>query len=156
MIAIPTTRISAICQIRRYRSVLAHARVYQLMGLLYIHRLRYPFGQEDGKATHLSNTILRELEQVNSMTGKPLCYVTMPFIAAATEIVDPAKKIEALELVDTNVKSFPPRDENEGQEYALVFLDGKGRISRVMLVRLRLAPCFVLLPTPKHEQNLQP
>ncbi|KAH8800654.1 fungal-specific transcription factor domain-containing protein [Xylogone sp. PMI_703] len=88
--------------------ILAHARVYQWMGLLYIHRLRYPMGSEDGKASYLSTAILKELEQVHTMTGKPLCYVTIPFIAAAAEVTHPSKRIEALDLVETNVEFFAP------------------------------------------------
>ncbi|KAH8803496.1 hypothetical protein F5884DRAFT_739917 [Xylogone sp. PMI_703] len=88
--------------------ILAHARVYQWMGLLYVHRLRHPMGSEDGKANYLSTSILKELEQVHTMTGKPLCYVTIPFIAAAAEVTHPSKRIEALDLVETNVEFFAP------------------------------------------------
>lgn len=69
--------------------ILAQARVYRLLGLLLIHRLRYPFGQKDREAQLWSQDIINELELANQLCkNRPVHCVTMPFLAAAVEITE--------------------------------------------------------------------
>ncbi|KAE9966717.1 hypothetical protein BLS_006852 [Venturia inaequalis] len=70
-------------------NLLAQAKVYRLAGLLVGHRLRYKFGEEDGKADVLSKEIMMELDLARRITKQPTRCVTIPFIAAAVEIRDP-------------------------------------------------------------------
>lgn len=71
------------------------AKVYRLVALLIIHRLRYPFGVEDEAAIQLANGIFRELAffarsaEMDS-TALP---VVFPLIVAMLEVEGPGEEI---------------------------------------------------------------
>jgi hypothetical protein len=89
--------------------ILAQARVYRLLALLLIHRLRNPFGQNDREAEHWSQDIINELEFANKLcNNRPVHCVSMPFLAAAVEVTEPAMRVKMLELVDTYIDSYGP------------------------------------------------
>lgn len=89
-------------------NLLAQAKVYRLAGLLVGHRLRYKFGEEDGKADVLSKEIMMELDLARRITKQPTRCVTIPFIAAAVEIRDPTARMKAYHNVDRFVDHFTP------------------------------------------------
>lgn len=89
--------------------ILAQARIYRLLALLLIHRLRNSFGQNDREAEHWSQDIINELEFSNRLCNSiPVHCVTMPFLAAAVEVTEPATRVKMLELVDTYVDCYGP------------------------------------------------
>lgn len=89
--------------------ILTQARIYRLLALLLIHRLRNSFGQNDGEAERWSQDIINELEFSNRLcNNRPVHCVTMPFLAAAVEVTEPATRIKMLELVDTYVDCYGP------------------------------------------------
>ncbi|KAL7907460.1 hypothetical protein GGI35DRAFT_89360 [Trichoderma velutinum] len=89
-------------------NLLAQARVYRLAALLIIHRLRYPFGQQDGQANIWSNEIMKEFELADWATKQTTRCVTMPYIVAAIEIQSFGSRLKALENVDKYVDKFTP------------------------------------------------
>lgn len=89
-------------------NLLAQAKVYRLAGLLVGHRLRYKFGEEDGKADILSKEIMMELELARRITKQPTRCVTIPFIVAAVEIRDPVARTNVYHNVDKFVDHFTP------------------------------------------------
>ncbi|UKZ50471.1 hypothetical protein TrVGV298_004734 [Trichoderma virens] len=80
-------------------NLLAQAKVYRLAALLVIHRLRYPFGQQDGQANVWANEIMKEFELADWATKQATRCVTMPYIVAAVEIQDFSLRVRALENV---------------------------------------------------------
>ena len=69
---------------------LAHTHAHKTMLLLFIHRLRHTFGDEDALAAHLADSILSTLELTRAATGGRLPMCAVPFVLAAVE----AKSIE--------------------------------------------------------------
>lgn len=75
--------------------MVTQAKVYCLAALLIIHRLRYPFGVEDGPATYLANSIFSEISYfarsaARDATALP---VVFPLIVAMLEIEGPGEEI---------------------------------------------------------------
>jgi hypothetical protein len=64
------------------------ARVSKTMILLFIHRLRFAFGESDASdilAKFMADSILSDMELARSITGQRLRYVSLPFIVAGIE-----------------------------------------------------------------------
>lgn len=65
--------------------------------LLIIHRLRYPYGVQDGAAAALSALIIGQVETALLITGKvPIC-VDLPLIVACIEIDDDLERCQTLQ-----------------------------------------------------------
>lgn len=88
--------------------LLAQARSYRLAALLVGHRLRCVFGEQDGQADIWANEIMTELRLARWLTGRSTRCVTLPFVAAAIELRDPAARVKALRDVDEYVDRFTP------------------------------------------------
>jgi len=88
--------------------LLAQARAYRLAALLLVHRLRYPFGQENGQADIWSHEIMLELELAKRISKQPVRFVTLPFIVAAIEVRDPTERENTKRNVDGYVDQFTP------------------------------------------------
>ncbi|KAJ5832261.1 hypothetical protein N7474_000572 [Penicillium riverlandense] len=75
--------------------MVAQAKVYCLAALLIIHRLRCPFGVEDGPATDLANSIISELSYFARAAAKDATAlpVVFPLIVAMLEIEGPGEEI---------------------------------------------------------------
>lgn len=75
--------------------MVAQAKVYCLAALLIIHRLRYPFGVEDGPATDLANNIISDLSYFARSASKDATAlpVIFPLIVAMLEIDGPGEEI---------------------------------------------------------------
>lgn len=74
--------------------MVTQAKVYCLAALLIIHRLRYPFGIEDGPATDLANSIISELLYFAQSAAKDAAAlpVVFPLLVAMLEIEGPGRK----------------------------------------------------------------
>ncbi len=86
--------------------LLAQARVYRLAALLVGHRLRHRFGDQDGQAAIWAREIMVELQLTHRITNRSAHCVTLPFVAAAIEMRDPADRRRALQDVDVYVDRF--------------------------------------------------
>jgi hypothetical protein len=66
--------------------MLSQSKVLRLTGLLILHRLRYAYGHQDGRAGAMANAILSELETVLRLTGRSVPFAEMPHLAASFEV----------------------------------------------------------------------
>ncbi|EHK24165.1 uncharacterized protein TRIVIDRAFT_149124 [Trichoderma virens Gv29-8] len=98
-------------------NLLAQAKVYRLAALLVIHRLRYPFGQQDGQANVWANEIMKEFELADWATKQATRCVTMPYIVAAVEIQDFSLRVRALENVTKYVDKFTPTVQRSARQF---------------------------------------
>jgi hypothetical protein len=89
-------------------NLLAQAKAYRLGALLVSHRLRYPFGQEDGQADVWSKEVMMELDLAQRVTKRSMRFVTLPFMVAAVEIRDASLRIKTLQHVDDYVDHYAP------------------------------------------------
>lgn len=89
-------------------NLLAQAKVYRLGALLMVHRLRYPFGQEDMQAQSWSREVLMELRLAKQVTNRAMRFVTLPFIVAAVEVRDEDLRLRTLGQVVDCVDQFSP------------------------------------------------
>lgn len=89
-------------------NLLAQAKVYRLGALLMVHRLRYPFGQEDMQAQSWSKEVLMELSLAKKVTKRAMRFVTLPFIVAAVEVQDEDLRLKTLGQVIDCVDQFSP------------------------------------------------
>jgi len=103
--------------------IVTQATVYQTAVLLFIHRLRFPFGVEDEMATSMAASILDDVRSLYHAPGHrgseagrdqnsiPFEYrMGLPFLIAAAELQDGIQRTQALELLDWVVwKRMYPR-----------------------------------------------
>lgn len=88
--------------------LLAQAKSYRLGALLLVHRLRFPFGQEDARAEIWSKEVMMELDMAKQVTKRSTRFVTLPFIIAAVEVRDESLRSKTLQHVDDWVDHFAP------------------------------------------------
>ncbi|KAH8890688.1 hypothetical protein GQ53DRAFT_782374 [Thozetella sp. PMI_491] len=89
-------------------SLLSQAKAYRLGALLVSHRLRYPFGREDGQADAWSKEVMMELNLAQRITKRSMRFVTLPFMIAAVEVRDASLRIKVLRQVDDYVDHYAP------------------------------------------------
>lgn len=99
----------ATCSVVEASNVLTRTRVHNLAIQLYMHRLRYPFGEEDSKAQTLASNIFSDLDLTTATTKQPLEWVTLPFLLASIEANDPGKRSKVLVDLDKYVDSISPK-----------------------------------------------
>lgn len=93
-------------------NLLAQAKAYRLGALLMVHRLRFPFGQEDARAEIWSKEVLMELQMAKLVTNMQMRFVTLPFIVAAVEVQEKSLRVKTLQQVDDCVDRFAPSMQN--------------------------------------------
>lgn len=72
--------------------LLTRTRIHKTAIILYVHRIRYPFGEEDVTAKALAMSILSDLDLATATTKQAPEWVTMPFLLAAIEVCEPSKR----------------------------------------------------------------
>lgn len=83
-----TTRFGAI----EVAHMLCQAQVMRLAALLVTHRLRYPFGVNDGPAQVLSMTILTQLEMTLAATKQPVRCIDLALLVACLELKETGRQ----------------------------------------------------------------
>lgn len=78
-------------------SMLSQAKIFRLAALLIIHRLRYPFGEQDREASVLSWAIISEFDTALQFTRRSVPCTMLAYLAACFEIMDPHAQNIALE-----------------------------------------------------------
>ncbi|KAL4901433.1 hypothetical protein BDW74DRAFT_187670 [Aspergillus multicolor] len=68
------------------------ANIHRQLGLLVLHRLRYPFREEDKAATVYSETILAESETCFQLSGDYPFKVGLALLIAGFELVEPSRR----------------------------------------------------------------
>ncbi|EEU38763.1 uncharacterized protein NECHADRAFT_82975 [Fusarium vanettenii 77-13-4] len=66
--------------------MLCQAQVVRLGALLLLHRLRYPFGTNNGPALALATAILTQLDLTRAATNHSILSIALPLLAACFEI----------------------------------------------------------------------
>ena len=99
----------ASCSVAEASNVLTRTRVHKLAIQLYMHRLRYPFGQEDSKAQTLASSIFSDLDLTTATTKQPLEWVTLPFLLASIEVNESGKRNKVLVDLDKYMDSISPK-----------------------------------------------
>jgi hypothetical protein len=97
--------------------LLAQAKVYRLAALLFTHRLRYLFGEQDIQADIWSKEIMAELEMSEWATRRPARCVTLPFMIAAIEVQRPDARAKALLDVSKYVDQFTPTIQRASRKF---------------------------------------
>ncbi|KAF2966382.1 hypothetical protein GQX73_g7182 [Xylaria multiplex] len=72
--------------------MICQAQVMQAAALLVAHRLRYPFGTNDGPAQVLSMTILTQIEMIFNITKQPVRCIDLPLLVACIELKDAGRQ----------------------------------------------------------------
>ncbi|KAK4448862.1 hypothetical protein QBC34DRAFT_100438 [Podospora aff. communis PSN243] len=91
---------------REIEVISTQASVHKGAVLLFLHRLRFPFGTEDDAAIHMAAPILDDVASLYSVRKgeqQSMQYdyrVALPFFIAATELQDPVQRAQALDLLD--------------------------------------------------------
>ena len=62
--------------------LLCQAEVHRKAGLLFLHRLIHPFGDEDERGERLGREIMSEIRRANIITGSRVIRVALPFLLA--------------------------------------------------------------------------
>ena len=98
--------------------VLTRTRVHKTAILLYIHRIRHPFGEEDSKADALAASILSDLDLATATTKQPPEWVTFPFLLAGIE----ATGMEKTEKVERDLNRYVDSISPKARAMTLEFL----------------------------------
>jgi hypothetical protein len=90
---------------REIDGITTQASVHQKAVLLFIHRLRFGFGDEDDVATHMAASVLDDIERLCCPREgeEPLPFehrLSLPFLVAAAELQDKVQRVQALGLLD--------------------------------------------------------
>ena len=97
--------------------LLAQAKVYRLAALLFTHRLRYLFGEQDSEADIWSKEIMAELDMSEWATRRVARCVTLPFMIAAIEVRQPELRAKALLDVGKYVDQFTPTIQRASRQF---------------------------------------
>ncbi|KAJ0150457.1 hypothetical protein CTA2_448 [Colletotrichum tanaceti] len=89
--------------------MLAQSRIYKTAAMLFIHRLRHPFGDGDEMASAMSKSILSDLRMTLTVSKDTQRCVSFPYMLAAIEARDAAEKETALEAMSALTDAFNAR-----------------------------------------------
>ncbi|KAB8078505.1 hypothetical protein BDV29DRAFT_187836 [Aspergillus leporis] len=89
--------------------LITQANVHRTTAILILHRLRHPFGEQDGVAESLSQTIVTEMKHCLAMAGQYPPNITLVLLIAGAEVHDPDGRKQILSLIHgINGASFYP------------------------------------------------
>lgn len=77
-------------------SMLSQAKIFRFAALLIIHRLQYPYGEQDREASVLGRAIVDEFDMVLQITQRSVPCTALPYLAACFEIVESDSRNAAL------------------------------------------------------------
>ncbi|OHW97907.1 zn 2cys6 transcription factor [Colletotrichum incanum] len=89
--------------------MLAQSRIYKTAAMLFIHRLRYKFGEKDEMASAMSKSIISDLKMTLMVSKDTIRCVSFPYMLAAIEAKDAAEKETALEAMKSLTDAFNTR-----------------------------------------------
>ncbi|KAK1573564.1 fungal-specific transcription factor domain-containing protein [Colletotrichum navitas] len=85
--------------------MLAQSRIYKTAAMLFIHRLRYKFGEKDEIASAMSKSIISDLNMTLAVSKEAQRCVSFPYMLAAVEARDAAEREFALEAMSSLMDS---------------------------------------------------
>ncbi|KAK2017363.1 hypothetical protein LZ32DRAFT_625674 [Colletotrichum eremochloae] len=89
--------------------MLAQSRIYKTAAMLFIHRLRYKFGEKDEIASAMSRSIISDLQMTLTVSKESQRCVSFPYMLAAIEATNAAEKESALEAMSSLTDSMNAR-----------------------------------------------
>ncbi|EFQ34387.1 uncharacterized protein GLRG_09531 [Colletotrichum graminicola M1.001] len=92
--------------------MLAQSRIYKTAAMLFIHRLRNKFGENDEMASAMSKSIISDLTMTLTVSKESQRCVSFPYMLAAVEARDAAERETALEAMSSVMDSFNARYKN--------------------------------------------
>ncbi|KAL2813432.1 hypothetical protein BJX63DRAFT_432015 [Aspergillus granulosus] len=104
-------------------AICTQANIYRQLGLLLLHRLRYPFGNEDIAGVAYAEAIFAEVETCERLAGEAPFKIGFPLLVAGFEVVDSAARDEQIQ-----------RHFNEGKTIVEACLEGTRRKKERFLV----------------------
>ena len=116
--------------------ILTQSRVHKTMLLLFIHRLQYAYGEQDGLATHMANSIISDLELASAATGQPARMVITPFVVAAAEAATSFERRRIREVLPKYVYSVFPAAKSWVQEWLEQCWQARDSCAGLMFVEL--------------------
>lgn len=81
--------------------LITQANVHRVGALLYLHRLRYPYGERDREAEGLSRSIIAELDHCIATVGRSPPYMTLVLLIAGAEANGTAGRQRTLALISS-------------------------------------------------------
>ncbi|KAL0933779.1 uncharacterized protein CTRU02_210578 [Colletotrichum truncatum] len=85
--------------------MLAQSRIYKTAALLFIHRLRYKFGERDDMASAMAKSIMSDLKMTLTVSQETQRCVSFPYTLASIEAKDAAERETALDTVKSLMDS---------------------------------------------------
>ncbi|TDZ62075.1 hypothetical protein CTRI78_v003861 [Colletotrichum trifolii] len=85
--------------------MLAQSRIYKTAALLFIHRLRYPFGQKDDMAAAMAKSIMSDLKMTLTVSQETQRCVSFPYTLAAIEAREKADRDAATDAIKSLMDS---------------------------------------------------
>jgi hypothetical protein len=79
--------------------LVTQANLHRTGALLYVHRLRYPFGERDTEANELSKSIVNEMEYCLAVAGQFPPNMTLILLVAGAEVHDTIERQRILTLI---------------------------------------------------------
>ncbi|KAF4813013.1 hypothetical protein CGCTS75_v013898 [Colletotrichum tropicale] len=105
--------------------MLAQSRIYKTGALLFIHRLRYKFGEKDDMASAMAKSIMSDLKMTMTVSQDTQRCVSFPFTLAAIEARDQAEKDTAMEAMKTLIDSCNTKYRNNMEAFLKAMWDGR-------------------------------
>lgn len=88
--------------------IMAQAELHKVAALLFIHRLRNPFGSEDDAAERLSRRIMGELRRAQVVTNQRVRCISFPFFLAAVDTRSGEDRAQILDLSHDHIDPTCP------------------------------------------------
>ncbi|KAI3529363.1 uncharacterized protein CLUP02_17034 [Colletotrichum lupini] len=85
--------------------MLAQSRIYKTAAMLYIHRLRYKFGEKDDMASAMAKSIISDLQMTLTVSQDKQRCVSFPYTLAAIEAKDAAERETAMDAIKSLIDS---------------------------------------------------
>ncbi|RJE22560.1 GAL4 [Aspergillus sclerotialis] len=79
--------------------LIMQANLHRVGALLFLHRLRYPFGERDDEAQDLSRSIINDMEHCLAVTGHHPPNITLVLLVAGAELLDGSGRQEIQSLI---------------------------------------------------------
>ena len=109
------------------KHVITQYRVHKTMILLFIHRLRYPFGVRDVQAEQMAESIFSELDLGTFATGEAPLMVTTPFLVAAIEAIWPSDKDKIIRDIAVYTDRLSPKSRETFRSFLEALWDTRDR-----------------------------
>ncbi|KAF9880387.1 zn 2cys6 transcription factor [Colletotrichum karsti] len=103
--------------------MLAQSRIYKTAALLFIHRLRYKFGEKDDMASAMAKSIMSDLKMTLTVSQDTQRCASFPYTLAAIEARDTGEKAVAMEAMKCLIDSSNTKYRNNMEAFLKAMWD---------------------------------